>query len=38
MRPALILLAAMFLFGTALAAPPSHPEAEAQALDLACGT
>ena len=35
MRPALLALAAILVSGSALAAPPSHPQAEAQALDLA---
>jgi len=35
MRSAMLTLAAMLLSGTAFAAPPSHPQAEAQALELA---
>ena len=35
MRPTLLLLATMLLSGSALAAPPAHPQAETQALDLA---
>ena len=35
MRPILLTLAAMLLSASALAAPPPHPQAEAQALDLA---
>ena len=35
MRQTLLVLTVTLLSGSALAAPPSHPEAEAQALDLA---
>ena len=35
MRPVCLTFAALLLSGTALAAPSSHPKAEAEALDLA---